>query len=63
MSIAGGLHLALEEAARHRSGAVQLFTKSSSQWAARPIDDEQVRLFRETDARLGPFEMAAHDSY
>jgi deoxyribonuclease-4 len=63
MSIAGGLHLALEEAARHRSGAVQLFTKSSNQWAARPLGEEDVRLFRESDARLGPFAMAAHDSY
>jgi deoxyribonuclease IV len=63
MSIAGGLHLALEEAARHHSGAVQLFTKSSNQWAARILVDESVSLFRETDARMGPFEMAAHDSY
>jgi deoxyribonuclease-4 len=63
MSIAGGYHLALEEAARHRSGAVQLFTRNSNQWVARPISGEEVRRFRETDARLGPFEMAAHDSY
>lgn len=63
MSIAGGLHLALEEAARHRSGAVQIFTKQSNQWAAKPLDDEAIRLFRETNDRLGPFEMAAHSSY
>jgi len=63
MSIAGGLHLALEEAARHRSGAVQLFTKQSNQWAAKPLDDESIRLFKETNAKLGPFEMAAHSSY
>lgn len=63
MSIAGGLHLALEEAARHRSGAVQLFTKTSNQWAARPLTEEAIRIFKETDARLGPFSMAAHSSY
>lgn len=63
MSIAGGLHLALEEAARHRSGAVQLFTKTSNQWAAKPLTDEAIRIFQETNARLGPFEMAAHSSY
>lgn len=63
MSVAGGLHRALEEAARHRSGAVQLFTKNSNQWVAKPLDDAAIRLFRETGDRLGPFEMAAHDSY
>ena len=63
MSVAGGLHHALEEAARHRSGAVQVFTKNSNQWAAKPLEAEAIRLFRETDAKLGPFEMAAHDSY
>lgn len=63
MSIAGGLHLALEEAARHRSGSVQLFTKGSNQWAAKPLDDESIALFKETNQRLGPFEMAAHSSY
>ena len=63
MSVAGGLHHALEEAARFRSGAVQVFTKNSNQWAAKPLDPEAIRLFQETDARLGPFEMAAHDSY
>lgn len=63
MSIAGGVHRALEAAGEHRTSAVQLFTKNSNQWAAKPLDDEAIRLFRETDARLGPFEMAAHDSY
>jgi deoxyribonuclease IV len=63
MSIAGGLHLALEEAARHRCGAVQLFTRNANQWAAKPLTSEVVRVFEETNARLGPFEMAAHDSY
>jgi deoxyribonuclease IV len=63
MSIAGGHHHALEAAARYRSRAVQLFTRNSNQWAAKPLEPESVRLFRETDQRLGPFEMAAHDSY
>lgn len=63
MSIAGGLHRALEEAARHRCGAVQLFTKNSNQWAAKPLTGEAIRAFREAGAALGPFEMAAHDSY
>ncbi len=63
MSIAGGLHRALEEAARLRCGAVQLFTKSANQWAAKPLTGDAIRKFRETDAALGPFQTAAHDSY
>lgn len=62
-SIAGGLHLALEEAGRLRAGAVQIFTKSSNQWAAKPLDTETIALFRDTNEKLGPFEMAAHSSY
>ena len=63
MSIAGGAHHALEDAARYRSGAVQLFTKSNNQWAAKPLTDEAVETFQRTDRELGPFEKAAHDSY
>ena len=63
MSIAGGLHLALEAAAAHRSGAVQIFTKSSNQWAAKPLTPEIIAEFRSENERLGPFETAAHDSY
>lgn len=62
-SIAGGLHLALEEAAHYRAGAVQIFSKTSGQWAAKPLTEEAIRLFHETQARLGPFETAVHDSY
>jgi deoxyribonuclease-4 len=63
MSIAGGAYHALEDAARYRSGAVQLFTKSNNQWAAKPLTDDDVSRFARTDAELGPFEKAAHDSY
>jgi deoxyribonuclease-4 len=62
-SIAGGLHCALEEAARYRAGAVQIFSKTSGQWAAKPLTPEAVQLFRDTQSRLGPFETAVHDSY
>lgn len=63
MSIAGGLHHALEDAARHRCGAVQLFTGSPNQWKVKPLDEASIALYLETDARLGPFASAVHDSY
>jgi len=41
----------------------RFFTRNSNQWAAKPLDDEAIRaFFARADARLGPFEMAAHDS-
>ena len=63
MSIAGGLHHALEAAARHRCGAVQLFTASPNQWKVKPLDGAAILQYRDTDARLGPFAAAVHDSY
>lgn len=63
MSIAGGLHHALEDAARHRCGAVQLFTASPNQWKVKPLDEVSTALYLDTDARLGPFASAVHDSY
>ena len=63
MSIAGGLYHALEDAARHRCGAVQLFTASPNQWRVKPLDDASIAAYLDTDARLGPFASAVHDSY
>jgi deoxyribonuclease-4 len=68
-SVAGGLQLVFERAARDRCDAVQLWTRSSRQWAARPLDDELVRAFRAghrrargtTTGRKLP--LAAHASY
>ncbi|MBD3335042.1 MAG: deoxyribonuclease IV [Candidatus Eisenbacteria bacterium] len=67
MSIAGGLHNAIAEGARYRCDAVQLFTKSSNQWAARVLSPEDVDAFKDAADRqrrwLGRLELAAHDSY
>lgn len=63
MSIAGGLHHALEDAARYRCGAVQLFTRNSNQWKVKPLDEAAIARYLDTDERLGPFASAAHDSY
>src|SRR4051812_22555772 len=65
-SVAGGLPLAFERCARDRAQALQLWTRSSRQWAARPLDAAVVRAFRKqllTERRRGPFPAAAHASY
>ena len=63
MSIAGGFHNALLDAETRGCDCVQLFTKQPSQWAAKPIDAEQVRLFRVTLRRTKLKFPTAHDSY
>jgi deoxyribonuclease-4 len=63
MSIAGGCHHALLAAQAHGCRTVQLFTKSSNQWNARELTDEDVRLFRRTLRQTGLRHPTAHDSY
>lgn len=63
MSIAGGLPLAVERAAAHGCQALQIFTKSSSQWRARPLEDAEVREFRTGVERAALGAVVAHASY
>ncbi|MSP59752.1 MAG: deoxyribonuclease IV [Myxococcales bacterium] len=64
-STAGGLHLAFERGARDRADAIQLWTRSSRQWAAKPLDPESVAAFRSAHAATGkdPIPTAAHATY
>jgi deoxyribonuclease IV len=62
MSIAGGLHNAVIEAACHRCRALQIFSKSSNQWAARVLRDEDLAAWNEAIA-THPMETVVHDSY
>jgi len=68
-SVAGGLHHVFPRAARDGCDAVQLWTRSSRQWAAKPLDEEAVKEFRTLHARaLGAttgakLPLAAHASY
>jgi deoxyribonuclease-4 len=63
MSIAGGYHNALLAAQAHGCDTVQLFTKSSNQWQAKDLTDEEVALFRKTLSRTRLRLPTAHDSY
>jgi deoxyribonuclease-4 len=63
MSVAGGYHNALNAARDHGCDAVQLFTKNANQWAAKPLTDEDVRLFRRTQRETKVRHTIAHDSY
>ncbi|MBA2301774.1 MAG: deoxyribonuclease IV [Acidobacteria bacterium] len=63
LSIAGGLPRAVDRAKASRCDALQIFTKSTGQWRARPLPPEEVELFRRrvAESRLAP--VVAHNSY
>jgi deoxyribonuclease-4 len=63
MSIAGGHDRAVHAARTIGFHAVQLFTKNSNQWAAKPLTDEHVAAFRAAQAETGIARAVAHDSY
>jgi len=62
MSIAGGVQNAIFEAARHRCRAVQIFSKSTNQWAARRLTEDDVDAWRAALA-WHPMLPLVHDSY
>lgn len=63
MSTAGGLSNALHAGKRLGCEAIQIFTKSSRQWAAAPLSEEEIRTFRQLQKDSGIHIVVAHDSY
>jgi deoxyribonuclease-4 len=64
MSIAGGMPQAVVRAQAVGATALQVFVKSSSQWAARPFATGEVEAFREASRRAGlDRHTLAHASY
>ena len=63
MSIAGGLHCALERGREIGCGAVQIFLKNQRQWAARPLSPEEADAFALARTLTGIRHVFAHSSY
>jgi deoxyribonuclease IV len=63
VSIAGGLHLALERGRALGCGAVQIFLKNQRQWAARPMTSDDVTAFHAARRTAGIGPVFAHASY
>lgn len=63
MSISGGLAKAFARGQSVGCEAMQIFSKSERQWAAKPIAPEDAAAFRAEQARTGIGPVVVHDSY
>ena len=63
MSIAGGVDKALLLGKTVDCDAIQIFTKSSRQWAAKPYSKEEIELFTLNRKATAITTVIAHDSY
>ncbi len=63
VSTAGGLEHALERGRSAGCDVVQVFTKSNQQWAARPIEEEELARWRAARRRTGVEPVMAHAAY
>jgi deoxyribonuclease-4 len=63
MSIAGGVDKALLQGKEVGCDTVQIFTKSSRQWASKALSEEEVARFHATKKTTGLTTVVAHDSY
>jgi deoxyribonuclease-4 len=63
LSVAGGLHKAVEKAAELGFDAVALFVRNQVQWRVPPLPEQAVATFKETRRRLGIRPVVAHASY
>jgi deoxyribonuclease IV len=63
MSIAGHVGEALKRGKSIGCECIQIFTKSSRQWAAKPLSAGDIATFKRNQAQTGIKSVIAHDSY
>ncbi len=63
VSIAGGIHKAIERGTLLQCSAIQIFLKNSNQWKAKPLAAPDQVLFREAQRNSAIKAVVAHDSY
>jgi len=63
MSIAGGMHKAIERGAAIGCTTIQIFTKSNRQWYAKPLPEKDIHTFKDV-WKKSPIELVVvHASY
>lgn len=63
MSISGGVDKSLPLGKKAGCDTIQIFTKSSNQWKAKPLSDEEIANFSRNKKETGIDLVVAHDSY
>ncbi|MEM8873039.1 MAG: deoxyribonuclease IV [Planctomycetota bacterium] len=63
LSIAGGMHHAVEAAEALGLDTVQVFTKNQQQWKCKPLEAKAVSTWRAAIERAGFTKTVSHDSY
>lgn len=63
MSVAGGCSKAFDRAEQAGCDSLQVFTKNSNQWKAKPLADEEIERWEKRRAETGVWPVVAHDSY
>lgn len=62
-SIAGGVSTSVDRAAKLGFTAMQIFTKNNNRWFAKPLEENEIILFKEKLAASEIKFVVAHDSY
>lgn len=62
-SIAGGIHTAFDRAERATCRALQVFTKNSNQWRAKPLSNEDIANYKTAALKSTIHPVVAHGSY
>ena len=63
VSIAGGIHNAVDRGVASGCGVIQIFTQNSNQWKGKNISDADAQLFRDKLASSGISHVMSHDIY
>lgn len=63
MSIAGGVHTAVDRASSIGCTALQVFTKNNNQWSGKPFTQDDIDQYRKKIAAAGIAPVVSHDSY
>ncbi len=63
MSIAGGVHTAVERGSRIGCTTMQMFVKNNNQWQGKPLTESDISTYKETLAKSSIGPVVVHDTY
>lgn len=63
MSIAGGVHTAIERGLKIGCTTIQMFVKNNNQWRGKPLTDDDVATYKELRSKSTISPIMVHDTY